>query len=288
MQPITGVKLRVQGIDKPFDSDLDTIYFVPGPSWGYEYYWWFFAENPHAMEWRCLDKTLQVKIEDNWTDADWLGAGRSTWEAMFSRTSDWWDAKIQITDGKITNAIFAIWDRDSDAAGFVVDQDLYRKVMSETKTGLGVKKMPDFTDEQLEKLRVKIGERYLQAAKMCIVEGHGHFRHEMKYNADRLKEIGFDPPEHDFKPKGPIEVPVFRLPGVDAVFVTPFCDEDGDDYHCECAVHYAHDQEQYEDDNSCACDNCCDNDSHWATNGKNPEHCNFCAEHAEHLKKHCP
>ncbi len=272
-------KLKVNGMDKPFDSKLDTVHLICDPYWRTKHYWWFFAEKPEDLEWRLADKTFEVNIEGKWTPAVWIGADVSNW-VRITRTSDYLDAFIQITDGKVTDSIYCLWDRDDSVTSYATDVIEYHKVMGTTRTGEGRERMPVFSPEQVEILREKISKRYLEAAREYILNSNRIAKMDMNFNAARLQEIGFDPPEHDFEKPAPLVVPIYHHDG--AFFITDpdqTCDGGG---HCECAL-CSHSQSDYENGDSCGCDNCCDNIDHWHKNGANPDHCNFCKEFAKHI-----
>ncbi|WPH68401.1 hypothetical protein [Stenotrophomonas phage BUCTxx99] len=272
---------KIRRMDQPFDDTRSKIVLHLNYGWDEKWYWWWFADNPQELEWRCVGSDIQVKIEGAWTDAIWLGSEKGEWAGIV-RTDSYTEAQIQILNGRVHDTCFAIWEMDEcESAYGAYHNEYYRTMQAETPQGRGCKNMPDFTLSQLETLREKIGKRYLACAERWVIRRDVDAKYEMEYHAKRLAEIGFDPPEHDFTKPAPLVVPVYHYDG--AVFVTdPEISHDDDSNNCECAKCY-HSRDNYEDEDSCDCDNCMDNLNHWTHHGRDPTHCNFCKEFAEHL-----
>ncbi len=271
---------KIRRMDQPFDDTKNKIVLNLNWGWDEEWYWWWFADHPSELEWRCVGSDIQVKIEGAWTDAIWLGSEKAEWAGIM-RTGTYTDAQIQILNGRVHDTCFAIWEMNElESAYGAYHAEYYRVMTAENPDGRGCKNMPEFTSAQLETLREKISKRYLACAERWFTKHDADAKSEMAYHAKRLAEIGFDPPEHGYVKAEPLVVPVYHYEG--ATFITDPEDTHNENSHCECAKCH-HNQQDYEEDDSCDCDNCMDNLEHWHQNGRNPDHCNFCKEFAEHL-----
>jgi hypothetical protein len=270
---------KIRRMDQPFDDTKAKIMISLAYEWSEKWYWWWFADHPNELAWRCVGNDIQVKIEGNWTDAIWLGSESSEWVNII-RSDTYTDAYIQILDGRVHDTCFAIWEKSDIESNYGALNKEYFATVGKTHKGRGCKNMPDFTKDQLETLRKKIGDRYLECAKRWFERNDVDAKYEMEYHAGRLAEIGFKPPEHNYTKPDPIVVPVYHYEG--ATFITDPEETHNGDSACECAK-CDHSQDAYEDEDSCSCDNCMDNLDHWTSNGRNPDHCNFCKEFAKHI-----
>lgn len=279
-----AVKIEVHKLSCPnvpgvFDSDIAKVMLDYPWYWDDRYYWWFYADSASDCEWRMQGNTLEYNVQGHWTIAEFIGGEGPDWINL-RRVRDYKDIELAILNGHTVGKTWCMADipRDSiDWPPLRAERDRIRGAVS-VHSGKGCANMPEFTPEQLEELRVKIGARYLAAAKNHAERMPGDWRSVMAMHAARLKEINFDPPEHDFT-REPLIVPVYNYDG--ATFLSdPDVKHGGED--CECAK-CAHEKEYYEDRFGCGCDNCMENDEHWYQFGCDPTHCNFCEDYQARL-----
>lgn len=285
MASINVNKLAAPNVPGVFDSNICSVNLCVPWTWEVHHYWWLYAEHPEALAWQISGDLLQVKIKDIWTTATWIGPDQAEWITL-RRSSDNIDLYVAILNGRVIERAWAMCDIHRSRSDYVGLEIQFKSITARVKKipGQGSTKMPDFTDEQLDELHRLHDERYLEAAAMFASEegtNKRYYKSVMEQTAERLAEIGFKVPEHDFKRETQV-VPIYRIDGVDAVFVTDPQKRHFEGKNCECAICY-HNQDHYMDNDCCSCENCMDNLDHWGENGNDPEHCNFCAEFRKHL-----
>lgn len=286
MSYITVTDLKARRVAGVFDSKLKPVIFHIPWHWGERDYWWLYAENPEKYAWQ-IDPSgnLQVQIKDIWTTAHWIGADFGP-EWISIMRLDGTMMQIAIANGRVIEKTWSMSNiryEHSEHGPLRREWDaIAGRVQKITTTG--VARLPEFTPEQLEELHALHDERYLAAAEKWskTTEHVGHYKDVMFQIGEKLKEIGFDPPEHDFR-RVPLVVPIYRNEE-GAFWITDPEKTHSEHGRCECAK-CDHDMEEWKSNDCCSCDNCMDNNNHWYGNGSDPEHCNFCAEYSEHLEK---
>ena len=278
--------------------------------WELDLNWYrFYGNNPKELEYRITASSImEVNLDGMWTPIKWtysLGAAPARIVFDYLRADEGWtECYLHLVNDKLHEVTLHPYYGTKGgwaSLAFAENNAIATKTMEIhlQRKADEFPVIPPMSEERriglLEKARIGFEDVW----ELYYHKRRNAFAADVAKWAGRMMNLGYhmDPREDPHYATERSEPASSELPKTEFFWHNdvPFIgnkeeidkNHSHDVFNCEC---YAcdHDQTRYENGNTCCCDQCCNNDRHWDENGRDPEHCDLCAELYLHYSRRAP